>query len=109
MTRRVYHKYVLIIALCIGLTGCASPGQQRPYVEPQYGVTKRQLLDLVGPPASMEIFQKPDKSRIEFYNYVKYYQSSEETIPICLINNKVVGWGKAFYEDHITTDDIRIK
>ena len=81
----------------------------KPFDEPQFGMSKRQLIDTYVKPDSVEIYQKPDKSRLEFDTYVRVYQSSEEKVPVCLIDNKVVGWGKAFYEDHLSTDYIRIK
>jgi hypothetical protein len=81
----------------------------KPLGELQYGMTKPQMIDLMGMPESMEIYKKPDQSRVEFYIYVRKYQSSHARMPVCLINNKVVGWGKTFYEDHVSQDDIRIK
>jgi hypothetical protein len=81
----------------------------RPFDEPQYGMTKRQLIDMFGKPDSLEIYQKPDKTRIEFDTYVRIFQTSEEKVPVCLIDNKVVGWGKTFYEDHVSPDYVRIK
>ena len=102
---------LLILGFCLSLVGCTtvSDKQVRPFDEPQYGMTKRQLVDMFGKPDSLEIYQKPDKTRIEFDTYVRIFQTSEEKVPVCLIDNKVVGWGKTFYDDHVSTDYIRIK
>jgi len=104
-------KRFLIITLCLSLLGCASMSnkQQKPFVEPQLGQTRQQLMDMIGKPQTIEIYQRPDKTRIAFYIYVRKYQSSQEKVPVCLIDNKVVGWGRAFYEDHVSMEDIRIK
>jgi len=99
-----------IIGLCLGLVGCAhSPQVVKPFVEPQYGMTKTAMLDLLGKPDTIEIYKEPDQTHVEFYIYVRKYQTSQEKVPICLINQKIVGWGKTFYEDHVHEDDIRIK
>ena len=104
-------KNFFIIGLCLGFIGCASMSekQAKPFVEPQYGMTKLQLVGLLGKPDVIEIFKKSDQTRLEFYIYVKKYQSSQEKVPVCLIDNKIAGWGKTFYEDHVSLDDIRIK
>ena len=102
-------KNLIITALCLGLIGCATGGPTKPFVDPSYGMTKLQMLALLGRPESVEIYKKPNQTRVEFYIYVKFYESSEEKVPVCLIDNKVVGWGKTYYEDHISMDDIRIK
>ena len=106
-----YLERFLIISLLLGITGCASTSSQivKPFVEPQFGMTKKQMFDLLGKPEAVEIYKKSDQTRVEFYTYIKPYGSSEEKIPVCVINNKVAGWGKAFYEDHVSQDDIRIR
>ena len=104
-------KYFLIIGLSLSLVGCVTPSSNivKPYTEPQYGMTKLQMLDLLGKPDSIEIYRKPDKTRVEFYMYVPNYDLPQDKVPVGLINNKVVGWGKTYYEDHVTSDDTRIK
>ena len=81
----------------------------KPFVDPQYGMTKMQMFDLLGKPDSIEIYQKSNQTLMEFDIYHRQYESSQEKVPVCLINNKIVGWGKTFYEDHVSSDDIRIK
>ena len=98
----------LIIGLFLSFIGCAHV-QEKPFVEPQFGMTKQQMIDLLGQPENIEIYKKTDQTRVEFYMYVRKYQFSKTKVPVCLIDNKVVGWGKAFYEDHLSTDYIRIK
>jgi hypothetical protein len=81
----------------------------KPFTEPSYGMTKAEMIDLIGTPDSIEVYKKTDLTRFEFYMYERKYQSSTEKVPVCLIDNKVVGWGKAYYEDHVSPDDVRIK
>jgi len=103
-------KKFVIIALCLSLIGCSSlPHMIKPYSDPQYGMTKKEMFEQLGRPESVEIYKKTNMSFVEFYIYDKKYGDSVEQVPIGVIDNKVVGWGKTFYEDHISQDDIRIK
>lgn len=104
-------KIFLIMVLSLSLIGCADSYNQigKPFVQPQFGQTRQQLIEMIGKPDTIEIYQKPDKTRIEFYIYVRTYQYSQQKVPVCLIDNRVVGWGKAFYEDHVSMEDTRIK
>jgi len=98
------------MGLLLSLLGCASTAKiVKPFVDPQYGMTKLEMIDLIGTPETIEIYKKSDQTRVEFYIYLRKYQSSQDKVPVCLINNKVVGWGKSFYEDHVSPDDTRIK
>ena len=107
-------RRILIIILCLGIVGCAHVPKRnlKPFVEPHYGMTKPEMLDLLGTPDSIEIYKKIDLTRVEFYMYVRRYKSYQSKVPVCLINDKIVGWGKAYYEDHVSqdlTDLTRIK
>ena len=103
-------KKIFIIGLVLSLMGCVHAyDQEQPFSQPQFGMTKQQLIEASGKPDTIEIYQKPDKTRIEFYIYTKQYESSQTKVPVCLIDNKVVGWGKSFYEDHVSQNDTRIK
>lgn len=104
-------KNVLIIGLCLSLIGCAGNPNlvDKPYSEPRYGMTKEQMIELLGKPESIEIYKRSDLSRMEYYIYVRENETSEDKVPVCLVNNKVVGWGKTYYDDHVSQDDVRIK
>jgi len=102
---------LLIIGLCLSFIGCAETSSQieKPFVDPQYGMSKIEMFNLLGKPEKIEIYKETNSTRLEFYFYVRNYQSSQESIPVCIINNKVAGWGKTFYEDHVSLDDTRIR
>lgn len=104
-------KTFLVFFLFFGVLGCAhmENNVEKIFVDPQYGMSKAQMLDLLGKPRAIEIFKKPNLTREEFYIYVRKHDSSEEKVPVCLIDNKIVGWGKTFYEDHVSLEDVRIK
>jgi hypothetical protein len=67
------------------------------------------MFDLLGKPDSIEIYKRSDLTRVEFYIYHRQHESSQKKVPVCLINNRIVGWGESYYEDHVSQDDIRIK
>ena len=67
------------------------------------------MYELIGKPDSVEVYKKSDETMVEFDMYHRQYQSSQEKVPVCLVNNKVVGWGKTFYADHVNPDDVRMK
>ena len=104
-------KFLAVALLVIGFAGCMHAPKiiVKPFTEPQYGMTKLEMLDLLGTPEKIEIYKKTDLTRVEFYFYMRQYQSSHDTVPVCLIDNKIVGWGKAYYEDHVSSDDTKIK
>ena len=103
-------KNFLMVALCLSLMSCAAPKIIiKPFVEPQYGMTKSEMFDLLGKPEKIEVYRKSDLSKEEFYFYVRLYQSTKDEVPVCLINGKIVGWGQSYYEDHVTDDDTRIR
>jgi len=104
-------KNLLIIGLCLGFIGCAHGADQiaKPFSEPQYGMTKMQMIDLLGKPKRIEIYKKTDLSRVEFDFYVRASGLGQEDVPVCLIANKIVGWGRSYYEDHVSQDDVRIR
>ena len=104
-------KKFLTFFLVFVVAGCAStpPKIYQPFTDPEYGMTKRQLLDTFGKPDAVEIYKKSDETRVEYDIYFRKFQSSQEKVPVCLLNNKVVGWGKTYYEDHVSMDDVRIK
>jgi hypothetical protein len=101
-------RHILAIGLFLSIIGCTSL-PLKPYVDPQYGMTELQMFNLLGKPDSVEIYQKPDKTRMEVYIYVRNYELPQDKVPVCVIDKKVAGWGKTYYEDHISPDDIRIK
>jgi outer membrane protein assembly factor BamE (lipoprotein component of BamABCDE complex) len=104
-------RRVLIISLAVILGGCAHTSKrvENGFIDLQYGMTKERMIALMGRPDTIEIYKKSDESRWEVYFYVRKYRASQLKVPVGLINNKVVGWGKTYYEDHVSANDIRIR
>ncbi|MBF0512280.1 MAG: DUF3192 domain-containing protein [Candidatus Omnitrophica bacterium] len=104
-------RYLLILCLFLSLSACAHlpPQKSEDFTSLHYGMTKMQLIDLLGGPDTLEVYKKSDETKVEFYIYAKTLKSSKEPMPVCLIDNKVVGWGKSYYEDHVNPTDVRIR
>jgi len=100
-------RNLIVIVFCLAFAGCVTT--QKSFGDPQYGMTRVELVKTLGRPRAVEVYRKTDLTELAFYFYVKKYQSSETTVPVCLIDNKVVGWGRSFYEDHVGGDVTRIR
>lgn len=111
MTKISCLRGILTLGLCLSLAGCSffCERQTKAFVEPRYGMNRRQLIDLLGEPKEIEIYQKTDLTRLEFYIYVRKDQLSQSQVPVGLIDKKVVGWGKTYYDDQVNQDYIRIR
>ncbi len=72
------------------------------------GMKKKQITDLMGEPPERELYQERNETLVEFLIYPNF-SSYEEKTPIGFIDNKLAGWGKTFYEDHISADVKRLK
>ena len=86
-------KNFFLVGLCLCLIGCAHAPVVPidPLAQPQYGMTKQQILDVMGKPDAIETYKKDESIKVEFYIYVRKYGASPYQIPVCLIDNKVVG------------------
>ena len=101
----------MVVIVCF-LSGCVQTTalqMSKPFTEPSFGMSKDELLALLGKPQELHIYKKKDESLVEFDTYLWQNGDVKESVPICIINKKVVGWGKSYYEDHFDSDDIKIK
>ncbi|MDE2222049.1 MAG: hypothetical protein KGK03_03150 [Candidatus Omnitrophica bacterium] len=103
-------RILFILVLSLVFTGCAHlPAREKPLVEPRFGMSKEQLIESMGPPDRTELYKREDQSRYEFDIYIRQYPAGRYVLPVCVTGNKVVGWGRSYYQDHIRPDDIRIR
>ena len=72
------------------------------------GMTKSQVLGIMGPAGNTEAYTTKNGGSMEFliYRTVATYKRDRETsskywTPICIIDGKVKGWGRNFYDDTI--------
>jgi hypothetical protein len=69
----------------------------------EVGMTKDQVLAIMGKPYSREVFPDEAGRPVEILIYVTQYTESgaipdSDKTPVCLRDGKVVGWGRNFYE-----------
>jgi hypothetical protein len=105
-------RHFLIAVLCLNLMGCTaetSRSWSQPFTAPQYGMSKESLIDALGKPQLIETYKKRDNTLVVFYLYMRPGGTAYAKFPVCLINDQVAGWGKTYYEDHITEDMTKIR
>jgi len=89
---------VLIMILCSGcyVMGNITRGNLNKI---DIGMTKQEVVSIMGQPYTREVYQLPDGAVLQYLIYVTYYEvGHQETTPICLKDNRVIGWGRNFYE-----------
>ena len=94
----------LFLAACVG--GCSTPwGSAKKNVENsrnlRVGMTKNEVLEVMGEPIRDEKFCKPD---LWFY-YIEMVWGDglvtpEECMPLVFKDGKLIGWGNDFYLDY---------
>ncbi len=100
-------KNFLLAVLLVSFIGCATPKYQT-HMDLQPGMTKKQVIAVLGPPAEWEVYKKTNETMVEYLIY-KNFESYAKKTPICFIDNKLAGWGQSFYQDHLDPTDTRLK
>ncbi|MBF0489376.1 MAG: DUF3192 domain-containing protein [Candidatus Omnitrophica bacterium] len=103
----VSKRMIVSISLSLVILGCAHM-EYPSHMDLRYGLNKQEVLTTMGPPAAVERYKKADETIVEYLLYNNFVAYEERT-PICFINNKLVGWGRTFYLDHVSDRDIRLK
>jgi len=76
----------------------------------EVGMTKQQVLDFMGEPYGREVYGSQ-----EFLIYDTNHWGNTEAerfTPICLVDGKVIGWGRNYYDSskkYKIESDIRVK
>ena len=93
---------LLAAAVCVGLLSGCSWAEARRNLDNaralRIGMTKSQVLEIMGEPVKDEIFTKPD---VWFYFiepvWVDGLTTEDECMPLVFENGKLVGWGNEYY------------
>lgn len=69
----------------------------------EVNMTKEQVVSIMGAPYAREVFPAEDGRPIEILLYLTQYTDSgsipdSDKTPVCLIDGKVIGWGRNFYD-----------
>ena len=97
-----------VAILLILITGCAGTmpwdieRNKNNLMKIEVGMSKKEVIDIMGMPRDREVYATPDGSTIEFLIYLTKYTDSgpipdRDTTPICFMNGKITGWGRNFY------------
>ena len=106
-------KKWFLAGLCAGLgamilTGCATVNPYQRAKENvanskllRVGMTKAEVLKIMGEPERNETFNQPD---VWFYyfetNWLDGFITEDECFPLLFKDGKLIGWGNAFYTRH---------
>ncbi len=102
-------KKFILLFLCLVLMSCSRRMvEYQSHMRLDYGMPKQHVLEVLGPPSEKEVYQRKDQRIVEYLIY-KNFVSYEPKTPICFINNKLVGWGRTYYQDHLNEQDLRLK
>jgi len=69
------------------------------------GMTKAQVIEVMGPAGKTEGYATKSGGFMEFMFYLSMWNGTgvgdQQWTPVCLIDGKVKGWGRNFYDDTI--------
>ena len=115
------RKTIILLALAVLISGCASSSVMPWGIEKarnnlmklELGMSKQEVINVMGMPYNREAYSTSD-GQLDFLIYLTKYTDSgsipdSDTTPICLLNGKVTGWGRNFYEKQKQRYEIEIK
>jgi len=112
---------VFVLVLLILNTSCVSPSLLAWNIEKarnnlnhlEVGMTKDEVIGIMGPPYTREMFPDETGQPVEVLVYITQYTDSgpipdSDKTPICLRNGRLIGWGRNFY-DRTQKHDVTIR
>jgi hypothetical protein len=112
-------KYLLVLIMAVAMVGCSAiVGKVRDnnanIAKLSIGMTKTQVLEVMGAAEKSEAYETKTNGVLEFLFYRTEAANPDHLgrgefgtvtdqhwTPICLIDGKLKGWGRNFYDDTI--------
>jgi len=105
-------KRILIFLLILSLFGCAAYKREmgrnnRNIAKLEIGISQDSVVAIMGKPRLKEAYEQDDGSIITvlFYYTNRVWADGnatrDEMTPICIKNNRLVGWGQDYYTTNI--------
>ena len=106
-------KKLLLLIMAVVLVGCESPylddiikNNNANMAKLSVGMTKAQVLEIMGPAGKTEGYETKTGGVMEFLMYrsqvdLHFNLQDKHWTPICIIDGKLKGWGRNFYDDTI--------
>ena len=106
-------KQLLLLVMAVAMVGCASPifgivkNNKANMAKLSVGMSKAQVLETMGPADKTEAYETKTGGTMEFLLYrIEVANLDEEYkdrhwTPLCIIDGKLKGWGRNFYDDTI--------
>jgi hypothetical protein len=126
-------KKLLVLLLCLGLTGCASLSgirimNRQNLLKLSIGMTKQEALNVMGTrtfktyadgtinnPYRSEILSNKEGRVFEVVHYYTDVKSldgvitDDELTPLIFDNGKLIGWGQSFLQDNILKYKLKLR
>jgi|SRR5665213_1193398 len=113
-------KTVLSLLLLLAITGCMSETRwgiadtQKNLLHLEVGMTRQQVIDIMGTPTSREVIPDKNGGSTEFLFYQTRFAgdalrapTDAELTPFAFVDGKLIGWSRNFY-DNATHQEITI-
>ena len=105
-------KQILVIMAAVVLVGCTAPiigtvkNNNANIAKLSVGMTKAQVVETMGPAGQTEAYETKGGGVMEFLFYrtqidYNFNLQDKHWTPICIIDGKLNGWGRNFYDDTI--------
>ena len=100
--KKSYSLFAAIVVMLL-LAGCTAAKNIENSKNLRVGMTKAQVLEVMGRPVEDEAYCKPD---VWFYFVESVWMDGlttrDECMPLVFENGKLIGWGNNFYTRHST-------
>ena len=106
--KKILCFFILFIFSTATLCGCASYKEakkaQQDFEQIKLGMTKGEVVNLMGMPSEQEILVLEGGSTVEMLQFDTDYKFGvpllgRRKIPVCLQEDEVIGWGDKFYKN----------
>ena len=92
--------FLSVVGLLL-FSGCTAARNIRNSKKLRVGMTKNEVLAIMGEPEKQESFNKPD---LWYYyqrtNWLDGFVTPDECFPLLFKDGKLIGWGNHFYSDY---------
>ncbi len=113
-------KLIYLIVMAMLMSGCATSTMpwdidraRNNLMKLELGMSKQEVTSVMGLPYQREAYVTPE-GNVEYLIYLTKYTNKgsipeSDTTPICLLNGKITGWGRNFYEQQKQKYEVEIK
>ena len=99
-----------VCLLIIGSLGCRGPWDinRGNLNRLEIGMTKTEVIDVMGPPYKREVYDRTEW--LSYHTEIHHFGANSENnyTPICIEDNKLIGWGRNYYQSKVHKFDVKL-